>query len=898
VGKQPVGSASTGGSGEGSGVEHGQQGSRPAGESGSTGQPPKEKGKDKSEEKDDESPFIDEEGDNEFTSTKNAMTEKKVDEAGLLPAMKEARREFGEVWDQAQKKLKKGFDIEKLIRDLGKKPRAVTDTENAMILYHQNVKESQLAEASKDLDQARKDGNRQEWNDAYDRHQKLLDDLQDVYNVDKAIGRETARGLNARKMMVDRRFSLVNMKLEKRASAGGEPLTEEQTAEVQKQYEEIKKTKDAYEARIEELQKENARLTAEKAVAKEKTTTDRPKKTKSEFSKERKDIVERMRADLLRAAKGGEGLTSSIPLAAQLKAVAPHIRDLVKSFIEQGVDSLEEITKNIKDILKQDIPDIEDRHIHDLIAGEFGSKLPEKPDSELTPDELAKRKARKAESEKYASVKQGAKAQKYRATDPQLMKLQADYERAKDKFNHSLEKDQLKTRTGLQKIQDSFLKYERFAKLSNPITLGKLTMAALTRVATTPIEEAVGAVYSAGLPGIAKKAPGEAGFHVRALAKGYKAAFMRGLDDAATVAKGGKTDIEAVYGDKGHPPPEAIDFFGQLHSAIKAPVKRFAFERSFEKRMANNIKNGTPIDGIVEARIAVEAYKDALRSIFMQDNPVARGWSNAMRAMEQSGETGKLVATIGQWLVPFVKVPTNILAETVSHVAGPEIALAKIISHSLGKGLKNISQEEAESIMRNLKKGTIGHVALMAGYLNPSVFGGYYQKDDKRKPGDVKPGDMKIMGHTIPAWALEAPLFQAMQLGATVRRIKDATVKGQEKGLGEGIWGGAMGLMSHEPLLDEPSRIMEAFGSAKNREYFMGELAKSTLVPAMLDYAAKASDPIDTHSIPRKIIEPENLRKPTTVKEHIESAIPGLREDVGVKPPPGGHKQRPHKPSN
>lgn len=879
VGKQSIGDRGAGGNGESSGVEPSVERPESPGESGIGQQTDKKENK--SQEKDDESPFIEEEGDNDFTSTKNAITEQKVSESGLLPAMNEAKREFGEVWDQAQKKLKKGFDIEKLIKDLGKKPRAVTDLENAMILYHQNVKESQLAEASKDLDQARKDGNRQEWNDAYDRHQKLLDDLQDIYNVDKAIGRETARGLNARKMMVDRRFSLVNMQLEKRASAGGEPLTEKQTEEVKSQYEEIKKTKDAYEARIEELQKEYARLTAEKAIAKEKSKSGRPKKTKAEFSKERKDIVQRMRDDLLKAAKGGEGLTSSIPLAAQLKAIAPHMRDLVKSFIDQGIDRLEDITKGIHDLLKPSIPDLEERHIHDLIAGEFNA-----------PKETT------GEKSKYQQVKEESKVQKYRATDPKLMKLQADYERAKEKFNHSLQKDQLKTRTGFQKIQDSFLKYERFAKLSNPITLGKLAMASITRIATTPIEETVGAVYSAGLPGIAKKAPGEAGFHVRALAKGYKAAFMRGLDDAATVAKGGSTDIEAVYGKHGHPPPEAIDFFGQLHSAIKAPVKRFAFERSFEKRMANNIKNGTPIDGMVEARIAMEAYKDAQRSIFMQDNPVARGWSNAMRAMEQSGDTGKVVATIGQWLIPFVKVPTNILGETVSHVIGPEIALGKIIATSLGKGLENLSQDEAESIMRNLKKGTIGHVALMAGYLNPKIFGGYYQKDDKRKPGDVKPGDMKILGHTIPAWALEAPLFQAMQLGATVRRIKDTQVKGQEKGIGEGIWGGALGLMSHEPLIDEPSRLGGMMASPKERQYFMGELAKSTLVPAVSDYAAKVSDPLDTHSIARKIIEPENNRKPESIKEHIESAIPGLRESVGQKPPPGAHKQRQHKPSS
>lgn len=859
-------------------VESGQQGNESPGESGQSGQSPQEESKDegkKAKVEEEGWPFIEEESDNEFTSTKNAIVKQKIEEHGLKKPMEEAAREFGEVWKQAQDKLNKGYDIEKLIKSLDSKPRAVTDLENAMILFHQNVKEAQLAEANKDIADAIEKKKPEDLSDAMARRAKLLDDLQSIYNVDKKIGRETARGLNARKMMADRRFSLVNMQLEKRAATGGEPLSDTQMAELKAQYEEIKRTKDALDARVAELEKENAILTAEKSVSTEAKITGRTRKTKGEYSKERKDIVKQMREDLLRAAKGGSGLTSSIPFAAQLKAAAPYIGKLVKSFIEEGIDKLEDITKEIYNILKPDIPDLEERHVHDLIAGVYNEPNP------------------KGEPPTYAKVKAQAKVQKYRATDPKTMKLQADYEKAKDRFLQGIKVDERKSMTTFQKAQDAFLKYERFAKLSNPITLGKLAMAAVTRLATTPIEEGVGAAYSSVLPEIAKKAPGEAGANVSALAKGYKAAFMRGLDDAATVAKGGHTDIEAVFGKHGTPSPEALDFFGQLHSAIKAPVKRFAFERSFQKRLANNIKNGVTIDGLTEARIAMEAYKDAQRSIFMQDNPISKGWTTAMSQLEKSGDTGKLVATIGQWLIPFVKVPTNILGETISHVAGPEIALTKIISTSLGKGLKNLSQDEAESVMRNLKKGTIGHVALMAGYLNPQIFGGYYQKDEKRNPNDVKAGDMKIGGVNIPAWALEAPLFQAMQLGATVRRVKDTMVKGQEKGLGEGIWGGALGLMSHEPLIDEPSRLGGMLGSPSERQYFIGELAKSTLIPAMSDYAAKVLDPADKRPIGEKAIEPENKRQPETVGEHIKSAIPGLREDVGEKKPKG-HRQTQH----
>jgi hypothetical protein len=155
---------------------------------------------------------------------------------------------------------------------------------------------------------------------------------------------------------------------------------------------------------------------------------------------------------------------------------------------------------------------------------------------------------------------------------------------------------------------------------------------------------------------------------------------------------------------------------------------------------------------------------------------------------------------------------------------------------------------------------------------------------------------MRIDGVNIPAWALEAPIFQAMQLGATVRRIKDTMVKGQAKGLGEGIWGGALGLMSHEPLIDEPSRLAGMMASPTERQYFLGELAKSTLVPAASEYAAKVTDPADTRSTGEKMLEPENKRAPETIGEHVESAIPGLRESAPVKQPkPSGHRQRQHR---
>lgn len=856
VGQQASNGETVGGGDAGQSIPPGEEGNQTK-EAPSGQQPGQVTGKEE------DWPFIEQASDNKVTSTQHAITEEKVNAAGLVPAMKEAARDFGTVWAEAQKKINKGFNVDKLLDDLRKKPRAVTDLENAMILYQQNVKEAQLDAANKDMADAWEKGDSAKVVENQLTRSHILDDLQKIYDVDRAIGRETARGLNARKMMADRQFSLVNMQMEKRALKDGEPLTDQEQAEVEKKYNAIREANAAYEKRIADLEAENKALKIVKDKTKE---SGKPKKTNAEYSKERKDIVQRMRDDLLKAAKGGEGLTSSIPLAAQLKAVAPHISDLVKSFIDQGIDKLEGITAGIHTILKPLIPELTESHVHDLIAGEFKEPKIEEPGKEPS---------------KPTQIKNAAKQQKYAITDPQAMKLRAEYERQKDSWNDDLKKIELSKRTNLDKVQDTFIKWERAFKLSGITTLGKLGMAAVTRMTTTPIEEGVGGIYSKMIPSIANKATGEGGLNVKAEAKAITSAFTQGMKDSYDIlskTKRGKSDIESVFGKKGELPPEALGFFGQLHSAVKAPVKRAAFERSMTKRITANLKNGVDVsDPLVQSHIALQAYKDANRAIFMQDNFVSDKYRSFISSLEKSKtypELSKGTATVMQWMIPFVKVPTNIVGEVGTHVAGLPIGAAKIAHAVFTKGLKNLSEDEADMVMRNLKKGSLGAGALLLGYFNPTTFGGYYQQGEKRDDKDVKAGAAKIFGHTIPIWLLESPIFQTMQLGSTIRRVADTKVKDIPKGITSGIMAASLGLAEHEPLVDQPTRILEAIKSDKERSYFLDEMAKSTIEPALLQNIAEGKEWFQSGSV---------KHKPETLGEHLEMGVPGLREKVPTK---------------
>lgn len=796
--------------------------------------------------------------DKDVTSIKNEVTRLHRENLGLKTEIPAAEKEFGTTWQQAKDKIAKGYDPQDLVNELKKKARPLADVENALLLHHQNTKEIQLNDANDQINKAAESGNEGDLIEAKTRKARLLDELQDIYDVNKAVGTENARGLASRKMMTDRQYSLTNMIAEKRATANdGKPLSETQQKEVETLHKKITETQEAYDKYVKESQAEIGKL-QEKILGK-------PIKDKKTAAQKLRDL-----ADKIEKSKFGKadlpGGTQSAGIDIN-KAIAQGIR-LVADGLEKGGELLDLIKESVASI-KKDNPEIDE----DKLRFELNKAL---IDNNTTTD-------KKTIKEDYAGI----------VHDKKAFKLRAEEQRAKNEFDINLKKDKDKARTRSQKVQDTFIKWQRAFKLSNPLTLGKLSMAALTRMTTDPLEQVVGGAISAAIPKLAKGSSEGGGLNIKVQAKAMKEGFTEGMKDAAAIMSKksqGKSDLDVVFGKGGQLPPEAIEFFGSLHSAIKAPVKRFAFERSLQKRIARNIKAGVDVhDPLVQTEMAMGAYKDANRAIFMQDNKVATGWQKMVHYFETvDPKTGKApakaIATGMQWMLPFVKVPTNIAAEIGTNVYGVPVGTAKLLHATFTKGIENLSADEKDIILRNLKKGSLGLAALTLGYLNPQTFGGYYQDKEKRSASDAKANSVKLFGVNIPAWLVESPIFQAMEIGATVRRVKDTVVKGSPKGITEGAIAGALGLAEHVPMIGQGVRINKLFDSAEDRKYYIGELAKSTAVPALVDYIAKATDPADEGSVAGKILNPENKRKPESIVEHIESGVPGLRENVPEKP--------------
>lgn len=157
---------------------------------------------------------------------------------------------------------------------------------------------------------------------------------------------------------------------EMRVSKTGE-LTTGQKETVQREYTDISRAEKAYQQKVEALEAENAKLRAGKKVAETKATT-KPRKEHTDFVAERKKITESI-SDKLKKARQDTNVVI-VPYAKELIAIAPDVAKLMKSYVEEGIVKLEDITKKIHDELKGYIPDLQEKDVHDIIAGKYNEK--------------------------------------------------------------------------------------------------------------------------------------------------------------------------------------------------------------------------------------------------------------------------------------------------------------------------------------------------------------------------------------------------------------------------------------------------------------------------------------------------------------------------------------------
>jgi uncharacterized membrane protein YgcG len=127
------------------------------------------------------------------------------------------------------------------------------------------------------------------------------------------------------------------------------------------------------------------------------------------------------------------------------------------------------------------------------------------------------------------------------------------------------------------------------------------------------------------------------------------------------------------------------------------------------------------------------------------------------------------------------------------------------------------------------------------GYLNASAIGGYYQRGEKRDEEDVKAGGLRLFGVDMPRWMVHTPLFEMLQIGATLKRVQDTyEEKGKEGSkLASGL-AVTKGLVEEVPFARSPEEALRALSGLKEAEKYAKNLGESFINPQFVqDFGVK-----------------------------------------------------------
>jgi len=235
---------------------------------------------------------------------------------------------------EAQKIIKKGFDVIKLANEVIKKERTITPVERAILAERVAILDKELLEG---------DTTSPEYAKKMEEQNKLIK----ASEISASQAGSSLGSIAHIKVVADE--SLSGYFQEQRRVNKEGALTEKQTATNKKEFEEITKVKEAYEKRIAKIQEENNRLKAEKEV--EKLTKKASKRTAKEKLDEDFDLL----------AKEFSSIAKNTLNAGINPELIPVVLKMVKNRVEKGVITLSEVVDAVHDkvgefgISKEDI---------------------------------------------------------------------------------------------------------------------------------------------------------------------------------------------------------------------------------------------------------------------------------------------------------------------------------------------------------------------------------------------------------------------------------------------------------------------------------------------------------------------------------------------------------------
>lgn len=562
-------------------------------------------------------------------------------------------------------------------------------------------------------------------------------------------------------------------------------------------------------------------------------------------------------------------------------------------------NQISDYNKQIKGLRQDLIPDVDkqngalDRHLDNI------QKDIERLETKLRTKDF---------SEDTTIPKNLADDPKAKALQLQLNTVKNEYlgvKRAADDFGKST----------YQKSLALFDNYVKFNVLSNYMTLLKLGVAVGENMIFTPVEQVLGMGYTAlahvpflgqPLKAVMNKAERHSMLGVKEFMgtewAALSATFTKGAKDSWQEIKKNNSELSILYGHdmRGDVPAEYKDFWykvnnglgvaARLHGAEKAFFKRNEFTRSYILRKRALEKKGVNVnDPVVQHEIGVAAYNDAMTSILLGDNKLSDWYSKQLGNLAHSDNVYlNGLATAARYLTPIIKVPSNLVLmggrASFGWLAGGEIgmrAMVELVKPDSKFGIKQLTPQEADALIRNLKKGTLGLGLMTLGFLRPDMFGAktFYKKGVKQDDDDLEEGEVKFFGMTLPHWATDNPYFWAMKVGASARNFFDYYRNQKEEGVTTSIMQTAgsiaKGSIEEIPFLGtfgDADKALEYPGSKNSNYFFANQLSKLVPASGALRQVAKDTDKDEEG----KVIK----RNPQSILEALELSLPLLRKNV------------------
>lgn len=484
--------------------------------------------------------------------------------------------------------------------------------------------------------------------------------------------------------------------------------------------------------------------------------------------------------------------------------------------------------------------------------------------------------------------------------DADVMKSKAESAQAKLDYARLVEKARVAGRGWPEKALDLAVALRRASVLSSPATFAKLGASAAQLMAMRPIEEAMGGIVGK-LPiirDIAAKAPLEGGFSL-ATEKARFSQIGKLKGDAKTILNTGHMDIDAAFGKPDVTTRGLLDKIGEAHAISKSPLKRSAFEAAkvklgeFYDRQGEDI-NSTP----TQAKINAGAYADANRSVFQERDSLAEPLIRMMRAegIDRPLAGGKLNAPAKFWagvmriMFPVVRIGMNIGARVADYsfgsvVGGGRAVLARMaenqsaigsLARQLQDPISKLGPEDADAIMRSIKRGNVGVTLLGIGaamYAYNKSVGGFDEPGKWKRPsGQIKSGSVKVGQVEIPKILMHTPQGEMIQMGGTLARL----------GLGPGAIASAVGVLDQLPFMGTAQTIVKA-GTEKGGVGKVMQGMAGSIIPEGVAWAARKQDTKFNGNFWDYMNADAKQRKIRDVNEAMEARLPWLRQRLPAK---------------